>query len=315
MRISVAQAVQALRQGQVMAIPTETVYGLAASLSQPQAIRHIFALKKRPPANPLIIHISSIEQAVQLARCLPPKFHELADAFWPGPLTLIVPVQTEYVDEAVRAGLETAGFRMPNHPLALEVLKQTGPLVMPSANLSGRPSATDPEHVETDFGAAFPVLDGGSCQRGVESTILYYQEPCWVVVRLGSLGPDAFKHVLGYAPAIKGKEEGSQQPLCPGQLFRHYAPQAKLLLGGKEQIESVPCILGFAERQYEGNKRVMILGSLKNPEEVAHNLYRLLRQLDQENIQTAWVDMDFPGYGIWLTIAERLKRAGEGLSA
>lgn len=311
MRISVQEAIDNLQKGQVIAIPTETVYGLAASLACPDAIKQIFALKNRPPANPLIIHVSDLSQLIPLAANFPPHFHALAQAFWPGPLTMILPIQPDRVDSHVRAGLETAGFRMPHHPLALKVLEATGPLVMPSANLSGRPSATEPAHVEADFGITFPVLDGGSCSKGLESTILYFRSPEWIILRLGALGPEAFQSVLGYQPLIQTKETLQSQPLCPGQLFRHYAPKAKLLLGDSSRMSQADCILGFSERQYPASQKQWMMGSLACPEEVAKNLYRLLRQLDQEHIQVAWIDMDFPKQGIWLTIAERLQRAGE----
>ncbi|WP_068470731.1 L-threonylcarbamoyladenylate synthase [Candidatus Protochlamydia phocaeensis] len=311
MRVSVKQAIQLLRSGQVVAMPTETVYGLAACLDQPVAIEQIFQIKGRPSTNPLIIHVADIKTVVDCSKELPPHFKELAEAFWPGPLTLIVPIQPERVPASVRSGLPTAGFRMPQHPLALEVLKETGPLVMPSANLSGKPSATRPEHVEEDFGRDFPVLDGGGCDKGVESTILYYQHPRWVVVRLGALAPAVFALVLGYQPENL-KAFKHEQPLCPGQLFRHYAPRAKLILGDREQMEGAPFILGFKERSYPLHSRVLYLGSLLDAEEVAVNLYQALRQLDFEGARVAWVDMDFPREGLWETIAERLLRAGEG---
>lgn len=310
MRISLSQAVQNLQQGQVVAVPTETVYGLAASLSSVEGIEKVFALKKRPPANPLIIHVPEIAAILPYVKEAPPFFQELAYGFWPGPLTLILPIKEELIPAVARAGLPTAGFRVPKHPLTLELLRQTGPLVMPSANLSGRPSATIPEHVEEDFGEAVPVLEGGACQKGVESTILMYEQEKWVIVRLGSLAPDAFKMALGYAPAIVQKE-AAEKPLCPGQLFRHYAPRAHLTLGGKLPMQAGTFILGFSDRYYPFQHRVIHLGSSHNPAQVAERLYYCLRQLDQEGAQEAWVDMNFPREGLWLTIAERLERAAQ----
>ncbi len=233
----------------------------------------------------------------------------MAANFWPGPLTLIVAIQSHLISTLVTAGLTTAGFRIPAHPLTLDLLKKVGPLVMPSANLSGRPSATSRQHVEEDFGHSFPVLEGGACAKGLESTILYFRDPQWVIVRLGSLSPEAFEEVLGYQPVIVPKD-GSSNPLCPGQLFRHYAPQAKLVLG-KDLKKVFPFVLGFKEREYAEGQRVLLLGSLFNPQEVAENLYKVLRQLDQEKIEEAWVDTDFPQTGLWMTIGERLRRAAE----
>jgi L-threonylcarbamoyladenylate synthase len=309
MRISFSQAALALRSGEVVALPTETVYGLAASLEYSAAIEHIFTLKGRPLTNPLIIHVADSQELEPFVSHYPPDFENLAK-IWPGPLTCILPVNPSLIPSLVRAGLPTAGFRVPAHPLTRTLLQVTGPLVMPSANLSGRPSATRPEHIEDDFGKNFPILDGGICQKGVESTIVLYQDPEWVIVRLGALPLESFKSVLGYEPKVMEKIKDAQ-PLCPGQLYRHYAPRAHLILGEREALTQVSFVLGFKERLYPPEKRVILLGSLHYPEEVAENLYQALRQLDQEGASQAWVDMDFPRQGLWQTIAERLFRAGE----
>lgn len=307
MKIDVSQAVSLLNQGEVVALPTETVYGLAASLNQPEAIKEIFKLKGRPLANPLIIHVASQKEIEEYAPDFPPGFEALAEAFWPGPLTLILPIHAEKIDPIVRAHLPTAGFRIPDHSLTLKVLQGTGPLVMPSANLSGSPSSTRSEHVEHDFGSDFPVLCGGSCVRGLESTILYYQKPFWGVVRMGSIAPNAFQSVLGYEPLYLSVASGSK-PICPGQLFRHYAPKATLLID-KTEIDHAACIIGFKERSYPEGRRLLCLGSIEDPGQAAVNLYQILRQLDIEGIGVAWIDMDFPREGLWASIAERLVRA------
>ncbi|MFI0435920.1 MAG: L-threonylcarbamoyladenylate synthase [Parachlamydiaceae bacterium] len=311
MRISLEQAIDSLRSGQVVAVPTETVYGLAASIEKNHAIEHIFELKKRPHSNPLIIHLADWREINQYVTHYPPSFEALAKAFWPGSLTCILPVQS-HVPMQIRAGLATGGFRIPDLALTRELIRETGPLVMPSANLSGRPSSTRVEHVEEDFGIDFPVLDGGICSRGVESTILLYQDPHWVIVRLGALSPETFQTILGYRPLFVKKTEGAS-PLCPGQHFRHYAPRAKLILGEKPALHHIPFILGFKERSYPSDKKIILLGSLQDPNEVAENLYQALRQLDQEGADAAWVDLDFPREGLWETIAERLMRAAEPL--
>ncbi|MBA2369859.1 MAG: threonylcarbamoyl-AMP synthase [Candidatus Protochlamydia sp.] len=307
MRISVPSAIAQLKGGRVVALPTETVYGLAASLSQPKAIEEIFKLKGRPLGNPLIIHVSSLSDIEYYARKIPPRFNELALAFWPGPLTLIVPIQPDLVPPLVRAHLPTAGFRMPRHPMTLEVIEASGPLVMPSANLSGKPSATSYEHVETDFGKNFPVLDGGSCSQGLESTILYYEESRWMIGRLGAIAAEEFESILGYVPALFKAEK----PICPGQFFRHYAPKAKLFLGDRSKLNEVSFVLGFTERHYPPDKKVLFMGSIFKAEEVAEHLYQVLRQLDVEGASEAWVDMDFPREGLWMTVEERLVKAGE----
>lgn len=309
MRISLEQTASYLKDGYVVAIPTETVYGLAACLNSSLAIEKIFALKGRPLSNPLIIHVADHVAIADYAGHYPPQFENLANVFWPGPLTIILPVNAR-VPAIARAGLPTAAFRVPAHALTRSLLHMTGPLVMPSANLSGRPSATSYEHVEEDFGIDFPVLDGGRCQKGVESTILFYEEREWVIVRLGAIAPLAFEPILGYQPRYHTKKSGNA-PLCPGQLYRHYAPRARLLLGQSSRLDSASFVIGFNERRYPQGKRIILLGSLSNPDQIAESLYSSLRQLDLEGAEEAWVDMDFPRDGLWETIAERLMRAGE----
>lgn len=306
MRISIKKAVNLLTNGSVVAVPTETVYGLAAAVNQPDAIEKIFSLKGRPSNNPLIIHLADYSHILEFITSQPSGFEALAKTFWPGPLTLVLPIKTDKIPSQIRAGLPTAAFRVPQHPLTLELLSQTGPLVMPSANLSGKPSATCPEHVEEDFGSEFPVIDGGSCPLGLESTILYYLNGHWQIVRAGSLPAEIFTSVLGYQPLIA---EALEKPVCPGQLYRHYAPRAKLHLANTFDSTCQGPIIGFRDRKYPIGVRVLIAGSLTDPSEIAANLYQLLRQLDQEKIENVWVDMDFPKTGLWETIKERYKKA------
>lgn len=314
MRLSLDAAASMINSGRVVAVPTETVYGLAASLRHVEAIHEIFAIKGRPQDNPLIVHIASKDEVELFAKELPQGFDQLADAFWPGPLTLVVPIVPSSIPSAARAGLSTAGFRIPSHPLARKLIALTGPLVMPSANISGRPSATSSEHVEADFGADFPVLDGGKCTQGLESTILYWDSGKWVIVRLGALPADKFVAVLGYAPAnalsmSRSKAANDVKPLCPGQMYRHYAPRAKLYLS--KTFSSFPDrpVIGFRGRRYPKGAAVYMLGSVESPGEVAENLYSVLRMLDDDGVQEAWVDIDLPQDGLWMTIRERLLKA------
>lgn len=311
MRLNLSQAISYLRSGQVIAVPTETVYGLAACLDQPEAIEQIFVLKGRPKINPLIIHVSHWSDIEKYVQEFPPHFEALAQSFWPGPLTCVLPLPHQSnVPSIVRADLPTAGFRVPDLEITRQLIQETGPLVMPSANLSGKPSSTRPEHIEEDFGIDFPILEGGICSKGVESTILFFIENEWVIFRLGALAPQAFIPVLGYAPRFLEKKEG-ERPLSPGQLLKHYAPRAQLILGNDSKTVESSFILGFKERKYAEGKCVIFLGSLSNPEEVAENLYQCLRYLDQIGADRVWVDMDFPREGLWQTIAERLMRAGQ----
>lgn len=308
MRISLIQAAEWLRSGQVVAVPTETVYGLAASLEYPEAIEAIFALKGRPAQNPLIVHLAHAGQIEQYAKELPEQFYALASAYWPGPVTFVLPIVSETIPLMARAGLPTAAFRVPGHPLTLELLKMTGPLVMPSANLSGRPSATAPEHVETDFGSGLPILDGGLSIRGVESTVLREHAGRWEVIRLGAVAPIAFETVLGYVPRVVTAVPGDS-PVCPGQLFRHYSPSARLIPATAFAADMQGAVVGFTDREYPAACSVYQLGHSDAPEKIAENLYHALRSLDCEGVKEAHVDMRFPEDGLWETIRERLLKA------
>jgi L-threonylcarbamoyladenylate synthase len=308
MRISLEEAHSRLSQGQIVAVPTETVYGLAAPLENVSAIEKIYVIKGRPSNNPLIIHVGNVSDVQFCCQELPEDFNKLVETFWPGPLTLVLSANIAVIPNQVRAGLPTAAFRMPAHPMTKQLLNRTGPLVMPSANLSGKPSATLPEHVEADFGSEFPVLDGGSCSCGVESTILIHQNPDWIIGRLGAIPAEAFTSVLGYAPKIDIKINANS-PLCPGQLFRHYAPKAKLILDSQVDPGKIGAVVGFEDKKYPANCILFSLGKSTQPEMVAERLYAILRNLDIAGIQQAWVDMSFPTNGLWATIAERLKKA------
>jgi len=312
MRVTEHEAIRLLAEGHVVGIPTETVYGLAAAANNPHAVDAIFKLKGRPANNPLIIHLESPSQIQAFASDLPDGFDKLSNAFWPGPLTIVVPVKTETIPTAIRAGLSTAAFRIPSHPLTRSLLKHTGPLVMPSANLSGTPSATQPKHVENDFGSEFPILDGGECKNGVESTILLWRGERWVIVRLGALSQEDFLPVIGYSPFVEGTSRAiNEAPLCPGQMYRHYAPRAKLNLVRTVSAGSSGTVIGFSDRIYPDGCYLLSLGASNDPEQAAQKLYAVLRQLDSDAVQEAWVDIDFPEKGLWMTLRERLFKAAK----
>ena len=305
MRIDCSQAIQILLSGDVVALPTETVYGLAASLKFPEAVKKIFSLKGRPADNPLIVHVGKPNQLAPYVKALPPDFDNLAEAFWPGALTLIIEANTDTVPIAVRAGLPTVAVRIPSHTKTRQVLEETGALVMPSANLSGRPSATTAQHVIDDFQDAVPVLDGGKCEQGVESTIMIYCETKWMIVREGAVTAEEIAMVLGYAPAFS---EATSKPVCPGQHYKHYAPNAVLKPLSEDQSGVV---VGFSDRNYPHSTAVYALGELSEPEVVAGNLYSVLRALDVDGVSEAYIDWDFPDDGLWRTIRERLRKASD----
>lgn len=308
MRISIERAAELLKSGNVVGVPTETVYGLAASLSSPEAIRQIFILKGRPSNNPLIVHSADVENMSEYIDTVPEGFMALARAFWPGPMTLVLDARIEKIPGSVRGGLPTVAFRIPSHEIARELLRLTGPLVMPSANLSGTPSATRAEHVEADFGKHFPVIEGEGSRVGVESTILIFIDGQWQIIRRGALPPSAFADVLGYAPPFRGISDDTT-PLCPGQLYRHYAPKARLVLSERCMLAEKNVIVGYSDRSYPESNRILSLGRSTNPEEIAENLYSTLRLIDDLKIPSALVDIELPCDGLYGTILERLHKA------
>lgn len=311
MRIDIKDSIALLKDGQVVAIPTETVYGLAACIDFPESVERIFSLKGRPQDNPLIIHLAEARDLDRYISKKPPGLKLLTEVFWPGPLTLVLPIKTELVPESVRANLPTAAFRVPMLQTTRDIIKKTGPLVMPSANLSGSPSATHPMHVEADFGRRFPVLDGGSCSQGVESTILHFSaEGKWEVLRLGALPAEAFENTLGYRPHVVAKEPKTA-PLCPGQKYRHYAPSAQLHLCTSHKKIQGSAIVGYNDRHYPENATLFLLGNSTDPTTVARNLYKVLRSIDEQGLSEAWIDLDVPHTGLWLTIIERLQKAAQ----
>jgi L-threonylcarbamoyladenylate synthase len=332
MTVRLDEAIGLLQHSCPVAIPTETVWGLAARWDDEEGIRKIFSLKGRPLNNPLIIHVadqrsvlscvsnmscgcflSEHERETQVVR--PPEgMAELMEAFWPGGLTLVVPVDERKVLPSVRAGLPTAAFRMPDQPETLELIARVGPLVAPSANRSGSPSATTPEHIYHDFGADFPVLTASSfCRHGVESTILIWDGAHWALGRRGAIREDDIASIIGYEPAFHTPLSGA--PLCPGQLFRHYAPKAALTLSrnGWHECDAADYdgVLGFADRHYPKARCVVSMGLSDDPTSVSHRLYASLRELDDRSLRSVFVDFDIPlSYG-WNVIIDRLERAAQ----
>jgi L-threonylcarbamoyladenylate synthase len=267
----VSKAVELLKQGDVVAFPTETVYGLGAAIFNPTAIQAIFSVKGRPSDNPLIAHLSDLEQVKAIAIDIPKEFYTLAEAFFPGPLTIVLKRHPN-VPDLVSAGLPTIALRMPKHPLAIALIRGVGePLVAPSANLSGKPSSTSARHVLEDFdGKIAAVIDGGECSIGIESTVLSLLDPEHpVILRPGSITADEIESVLG-RPVHIDQGKGSVA-LAPGMKYRHYAPKAPMhLFTQRDAFEQ------FLKDHSLPNQLV-----LKTVAE--GNLYANLRKADQEH--------------------------------
>ncbi|MCH8494981.1 MAG: threonylcarbamoyl-AMP synthase [Balneolales bacterium] len=227
-RIQVGTYAQILKGGGVVAFPTETVYGLGASAVNPAAVLRIFELKGRPADNPLIVHVSTYAMLVEFAAEIPAKSRILMQKFWPGPLTLVFEKRKEVLD-MITGGLSSVAIRMPDHEMALALLDASGPLVAPSANVSGRPSPTKAEHVHDDFGNSVPVLDGGDCIVGLESTVLDVRSEPFRILRPGSITAQMIKDKTGLVVVeadIMPSED--MQPLSPGMKYTHYAPDTPI---------------------------------------------------------------------------------------
>lgn len=217
-----------LKTGGVVAFPTETVYGLGADARNPDAVRRVFELKGRPADNPLIVHLNSARMAGNFAAEVTDDARALMRAFWPGPLTLILPKRPEVLD-LVTGGLDTVALRWPAHPLAQQLISGAGPLVAPSANKSGRPSPTRPEHVREDFGGEFPVVEAGETRIGLESTVLDLSREPYAILRPGYIGKEQIEKALDKEIRLESSGEDSSAPArSPGTKYSHYAPKASV---------------------------------------------------------------------------------------
>lgn len=196
MNITLETAIQLLRSGEVIAIPTDTVYGLAADMHNPDAVDKIFTIKKRPNDRPLIILVHDIDQIIPFVESFPPHFYELATHFWPGALTLVIPIKSNTIHPTIRAGLATAGFRIPAHPVTLKLLQSVGPVVAPSANISNQPTSITPTQIEQYFGSDFPILKSEKSPQGIESTILCFDKNEWKITRQGAIIQEKIDEIL-----------------------------------------------------------------------------------------------------------------------
>ncbi|WP_145104836.1 L-threonylcarbamoyladenylate synthase [Cereibacter sediminicola] len=294
----VAEAARILAGGGLVALPTETVYGLAGDARNDRAVARIFEAKGRPQFNPLIVHVPDLEAARRYAR-FDPEALRLAGTFWPGPLTLVLPLEGEPVSPLVSAGLPTVAIRVPAHPLAQRLMRAFGgPLAAPSANPSGRVSPTRPEHVlEGLAGRIEAVLDGGACEVGVESTIVAPGDPP-LLLRPGGLPVEALEDCTGQ-PLMTGGD--AERPSAPGQLSSHYAPDAPVRLGATEAGPDETWI-GFGRTG--GPLNLSPGGDLV---EAAANLFHLLRQADRLGRPIAVAPV--PERGLGRAINDRLRRA------
>lgn len=308
------RATELLSQGELVVIPTETVYGLAADAFNPQALKKVFALKKRPYFDPLILHISDESQLNLIAQKIPPAAKKLMNAFWPGPLTLVLPAKKN-IPLVARANLPTIAVRMPRHPVAKSLLKQFGkPLAAPSANRFGRISPTSSQAVRKEFGSKTPlILEGGPCQLGLESTVIHFPKNQPEILRPGSITQEQIEKILKQKVAFR-KKTVLKHPLAPGQLSQHYAPRKPLTIlpenwrANPPQFKKTDALLLFRERFHAFQGQQMILtqhGSLKA---ASKNLYSYLRKLDEGKSKHLYAEQA-PKKNLGITINDRLQKA------
>ncbi len=310
----IKQAIEFLTGGELVAIPTETVYGLAANALNEDAVLKIYAVKNRPQFNPLILHVASLEKGIRYIEHIPAEAKVLADAFWPGPLTILFN-KTNEVPDIVTAGSDKVALRVPNHPLTLELLNQIDfPLAAPSANLSGYVSPTTAEHVyEGLAGKIAYILNGGQCNIGVESTIVGWNNNNELeIYRLGGIAVEEIEKVVG--KKINTIKKITENPDAPGQLKSHYATHTALFLGKtKEMMNEFKnkniILINFSEYHSDIPKQQqLILSENGLIEEAAKNLFRILREADKLHADIIMAEY-LPNEGLGRAINDRLERA------
>lgn len=316
-----SKAIELLNNEELVAIPTETVYGLAGNIFSEKAVKAIFETKERPFFNPLIVHIPNIEYLETIVEAIPEKAKLLAEAFWPGPITLVLKKKS-IIPDLITGGKDTVAVRIPNHPTTLELLNQLEfPLAAPSANPFNRISPTKAEHVENYFKDKIQmVLDGGACKSGIESTIIGFENGEPIIYRLGSTSVEAIEAVVGTieiknSSAEHGRSQKEVAPEAPGMLERHYAPKTKTILTTNiaEAIETYKDLkIGLLTYNDILNDDAIaykiVLSEGKNLEEAASKLYDALHQLDQQQLDIIIAEQ-LPDYGLGKSINDRLQRA------
>jgi L-threonylcarbamoyladenylate synthase len=297
------RAAALIRAGEVVAFPTETVYGLGADGLSEAAVKKIFKAKGRPQDNPLILHVDSVQMLEKLVVEIPEDAYRCIERFWPGPLTMLFR-KSKVVPEIITAGLETVAIRMPSHPLALELIRRSGtPIAAPSANTSGRPSPTRASHVVEDMeGKIAMIIDGGETGVGLESTVLDLTERVPMILRPGGVTLEDICDLLPEVvmdPGLGGRQDFT--PKSPGQKYRHYAPKAEMILFSGEGEKMVAAIIERARKEESMGKRVgllvteenrdrygvgnvVVMGSIKDKRTIAHGLFHAIRRLDELEI-------------------------------
>lgn len=315
MNIEIQKAVKILRDGGVVAIPTETVYGLAAKISDEQALRSIFQTKNRPFFDPLIVHVTSIDEAKTLTSAWTASVQALAEAFWPGPLTLVLP-KTKMVSDLITSGLDTVAIRIPKHPVALEIIKQLGePVAAPSANRFGKTSPSDANHVRQEFGEKIFVVDGGACDVGIESTIIKLVENDVIIdikfLRFGLIDENNIREILKLQKKSVQFSKADSKIEAPGQVKHHYMPEIPLIVIESSMWEQSGKSFKAINQKLNTNfLNPSFLQLSGEPEQAARELYGRLRTCSEKPHDVIlFVKEDFQTGGFWDAILDRLQRA------
>ncbi len=313
---NISWAASVLTEGGLVAIPTETVYGLAANIFNADAVDRIFSLKNRPPFNPLIVHIGRQEDLEGLVKNVPPLAAKLAARFWPGPLTLLLP-KKDTIPDRITAGKPMVAIRMPDHPMTLDLLRSIPfPLAAPSANPFGRISPTKAEHVDAYFGNQLSViLDGGPCQTGIESTIIGVVGNQITIYRKGTITEDALR---AFSDDVVTHEKKDSEPIAPGMLDQHYAPQTKAILTNNvnELVQQyaghrIGCLMFQTPPPEVAGVVGKVLSTSGKTEEAATHLYAYLHELDAMALDILILER-MPDSGVGKAINDRLQRAAAG---
>ena len=321
------QAAEIIRRGGLVGIPTETVYGLGANGLDPKAVSRIFEAKGRPQDNPLILHITDVSWLERYCKEIPLTAYKLAEAYWPGPMTMILP-RKDMVPDAVTAGLDTVGMRCPSHILCHELIRLADvPIAAPSGNTSGRPSPTTADHMREDMdGKIDAIVDGGPCSVGVESTIVDLTCTPPRLLRPGGVSLEQLRAVLGQVdvdPAVTRLLGAGEKPKAPGMKYRHYAPKAPVTVVSGDPKTSAEDIAAHAAPEdgvicfdefmplftsRTGTKPVMDLGPAGDKEEQARHIFDALRSFDHTQVAAIWAQCP-DTEGIGLAITNRLNKA------
>lgn len=318
---TVNEAAEVLKRGDVCAVPTETVYGLAANAYDSSAVFKIFEAKGRPPDNPLICHISCLSMLDEIAKDIPDYAYKLAEAFWSGPLSMVFK-KTDKIPERVSGGLNTVAVRMPANDLTKDIISKCGfPLAAPSANISGRPSPTCAEDVYFDLNGKIPlIVDGGRCGVGVESTVIDVTGDAPVILRPGGITADMIESIAGGVRIHKGLKDAKEAPPSPGMKYRHYAPDTRIItyLGEKNDVaktimsryylykDKAAVICGIKSRDLFKGARIIDLG--KDRISAQRRLFAALRETENMNLKAAFFYYeDYMGEAVY----NRITKASE----